>query len=367
MKFVFPRFIRTALPVLATGLLLPAAQAELVAPAGQGHVLIAFRDSSPTSSSGSYLVNVGAVSQFESAAAGSTTAVATIGELGADLDEFNFTNAQEVVVPWHSRKEVVWSAFTRNTADNDAIYISRPRTSLAQQSTPYAGRTGYQHNVAFAEISSVIGQGFNVLQSTVGAPDSANNPRGGFQTSNLADAPIYRYQVATEGRTDFATWPGIEKDFTAGAANSALDFYVHRKGASIASTGTVTYLGYFTITTAGVVSFSRAGNDPGTTDSDGDGFTDADEALAGTNPNNASSFFRLPAPVVVPGTSRSFDLQTIASRRYVIEYNDDLLGAWTQVHEHFSGAGAAPLSWVDTDPGRNALNKGFYRARVTNP
>ncbi|QJE97902.1 thrombospondin type 3 repeat-containing protein [Luteolibacter luteus] len=365
MKLVFQRFIRSALPVIGVGLLVTAAQAALVVPAGQGHVLLAFRDSS-NPATGSYLVNIGAVSQFESASAGSTTAVATIGALAGDLDAFDTTEDDEVV-PWHSRKQVVWSAFSRNAGDNDAIYISRPRTSIAQQSTPYAARSGFQHNSAFAEISSVIGQGFNVLTSTAGAPDSADNSRGAFQTSTLADAPVYRFQVATEGRNDFATWPNIEKDFTAGAANSAIDFYVHRKAASLSDLGTVTYLGYFSITTGGVVSFTRASAGNPNQDTDGDGFTDGDEAVAGTSPTDPASFFQVSAPVVVPGVSRTFSLQTIANRRYAVEYNDDLAGAWTEVYVHLSGAGATPLSWVDNDPTRNGLSHGFYRVQVTNP
>ena len=170
-----------------------------------------------------------------------------------------------------------------------------------------------------------------------------------------------------QARQDFATWPLIEKDFGTGASASAIDLYVHRKGPSHSSLGTVGYVGYFSITTTGTVSFTRAGSDPFLTDTDGDGWSDGDEALAGTNPNSGSSFFALPAPVLVPGTSQTFAFPTIASRKYIIEYNDDLAGAWQEVHVHLSGAGASPVNWVDTEPSRVSLPRGFYRARVTNP
>ncbi|MCW1923129.1 thrombospondin type 3 repeat-containing protein [Luteolibacter arcticus] len=127
----------------------------------------------------------------------------------------------------------------------------------------------------------------------------------------------------------------------------------------------VNYIGYFTISSSGALSFTRAATVPGNSDSDGDGFSDADEAIAGTNPNSGSSFFRLPAPVVVPGVSKSFSLPTVAGRTYVIEYNDDLLGTWIQVGTT-AGTGSV-WNLVDNDAGRNALPRGFYRARVTNP
>lgn len=369
MKFTLPIPLRYAIPALAVGLIAPVASAAQVVQAAQGHVLLAFRDSSNIST-GSYLVNLGAASQFESAAANSTTAVSGVPALDGDLDVFDKYNEEtETLDKWHSRSAVVWAAFSRNSNDNEAVYISRPRPSIATQSTAWSPRTGAQQNTAASEIGSVITGGYNVLSSTVGQPGSASNSRGGFQLASVEGAVSYRWQVATEARPDFNIWQSsVERTFTAGAAASALDFYVLRKnpGASLSDPGTVTYLGYFSITTAGTVSFTRAGTNP-LADDDGDGFNNGDEELAGTNPNNPSSFFKIPAPVVVPGVSQSFNFPTVALRRYVIEYNDDLAGAWVQVYEHFSGAGAVPLSWVDTNPARVSLPRGFYRARVTNP
>ncbi|MBC7979635.1 MAG: hypothetical protein H7Y36_03625 [Armatimonadetes bacterium] len=337
------------------------ARAALVTQAAQGDVILAFRNRAVSATS-SYLVNVGPASQFVSASPGSTTPLASVGALGSDLQVYNGTDENDNVIQWHSSSDVVWSAFSRNTSDNYALFISRPRPSIAVKSNSYAARDGYAHNSAFGQVGSVITQGYNVLNATAG------NPRGGYQANLLGDASKYFTQVSSEGKLDFGTWSDVEKDFGAGATASAIDLYVHRPAAAIFNSGTVTYLGYFSISTAGVVSFTApAGVDPFTIDSDKDGFSDGDETLAGTNPLNPASFFRLPAPVVVPGTSATFNLATIANRKYTIQYNFNLAGPWQDVHVHLSGGGAAPLNFIDTTPARISQPRGFYRAFVGNP
>ncbi len=346
--------------VLSGFALASQASAALVTQAAQGDVILAFRNRAVSATS-SYLVNVGPASQFVNASPG-TTPLALIGPLGTDLEVYNSTDEFDNVIPWHTSPNVVWSAFARNTNDNYALFISRPRPSIAVKSNNYAARDGYAHNSAFGQVSSVIGQGFNVLEATPGTP------RGGYQTNLLGDATRYFTQVASEGKLDFGTWADVEKDFGSGAVASAIDLYVHRPPAAIPNQGTVTYLGYFSISSSGVVSFTApAGVDPFTIDTDKDGFSDGDEALAGTNPLSGSSFFALPAPAVVRGTSTTFGLTTIANRKYTIQYNANLSGPWQNVHVHLSGAGATPLSFVDTDLARINQAQGFYRAFVANP
>ncbi len=369
MKFLKTTTIRKAPPLVLAGvlagLLAPLAHAQTqVTNAAQGDVIIAFRNTAD-SATGSYLVNAGPVSQFLSATPGSPVPLALVGALGGDLDAYD-TFIEDEQVPWHTRIQVVWSAFSRNSLDNEVVYVTRARTSPAQQSNPWGPRNGYQHGVAFSEISSLIGQGFNVLTSTLGVPDSANNPRGGFQTTPFTGSTSYLGQVATPGQQDFRTWSNVEQHFGAGSANALLDFYVHRKGPSIAANGTVDYLGYFSIDAAGVVSFTRAGADPGDIDTDGDGFTDAEEELAGTDPNDPSDFFLLPPPVRTSEGETHIQLDTVADRRYVVEYSENLQ-TWTEVHVHLSGSGADPLDFLDDHPERSGKPAGFYRVIVGLP
>ncbi len=104
---------------------------------------------------------------------------------------------------------------------------------------------------------------------------------------------------------------------------------------------------------------------PGATDDDGDGVSNDEEAIAGTDPNNASDYFRLVA------TTRSNDgvnLQwtSVNGKSYTIEYSPSLAaGSWIEVTT-VNNATETITSFLDNDAGRSANEIGFYRVRVSN-
>ncbi|MEM7386963.1 MAG: LamG-like jellyroll fold domain-containing protein, partial [Verrucomicrobiota bacterium] len=96
-------------------------------------------------------------------------------------------------------------------------------------------------------------------------------------------------------------------------------------------------------------------------DSDGDGASDRDEALAGTNPNNASSIFRVIA--ISPSTEgTTITWQSVEDKSYEIEYSTTLNGDWVNVGTQASMG--TETNFTDTDAGRLASREGYYRISV---
>lgn len=96
-------------------------------------------------------------------------------------------------------------------------------------------------------------------------------------------------------------------------------------------------------------------------DLDGDGYSNFEEYVIGTLPNNGSSFFRaIPSmgPVHV-----SVAFPTLTGRLYRVERSSSLAAAsWSDVEENIVGTG---LEVTVTDTGAASLPRGFYRVVVT--
>ena len=100
----------------------------------------------------------------------------------------------------------------------------------------------------------------------------------------------------------------------------------------------------------------------GTKDSDGDGLTDYQEYLAGTNPNDPlSAFHATRVETSVQGPKITW--AAIAGRHYGVQYKDDLAAAtWSDLPGEITFAGTE-ASLIDTQISPN--NRRYYRVIVT--
>ncbi|MEY2486186.1 MAG: alpha-D-xyloside xylohydrolase [Verrucomicrobiota bacterium] len=102
-----------------------------------------------------------------------------------------------------------------------------------------------------------------------------------------------------------------------------------------------------------------------TADSDGDGFTNAQEYFAGTNPNDPTSTFAAPSVVSQPdGFHVTWSSQL--GIPYRVQWKNDLLDPqWMSIVPDFVGTGD-PLSWIDdnTQTGPPPDSRRFYRVEV---
>jgi Bacterial TSP3 repeat len=98
-------------------------------------------------------------------------------------------------------------------------------------------------------------------------------------------------------------------------------------------------------------------------DADGDGWTAAQEAAAGTDPFNASSSSGLIRPTLTPiATGNSITWPTLAGKKYTLFASPDLApNSWTAVGASSIGTGADLTRQLPLDPATNL----FWRVAVT--
>lgn len=311
-----------------------------------GDIFLAVRASGGDGGNVSYLLNLGPDTVFRTAAVGTSFEVTGLGGVGADLTGIFGAD-------WHSRPDVLWGVFGVRNGISPIVFGSRARVSAGVPSNPWPALADTNRATVAGAITSVAEE----VGGYKGSEATANSPKATAQ-ANAVSASSYAFQVGTAGTSDFGSlslWTSIEGSSAQGIGSTALDLY------RISSTG-VTRTGTFTLGSTGAVTFT-APAPPAAADSDGDGFTDAQETYAGTNPNDASSFFSV--ATVTPGqTGIRIQAPAAANRTYTIQYTPDLVTAWTDIGTHNAGAGATPVDFTDTDASRLALSKGFYRLRI---
>ncbi|HEY3860800.1 MAG TPA: chitobiase/beta-hexosaminidase C-terminal domain-containing protein [Verrucomicrobiae bacterium] len=102
-------------------------------------------------------------------------------------------------------------------------------------------------------------------------------------------------------------------------------------------------------------SLSAANEDP-----DGDGASNWQEFIAGTDPLDASSVFKFTPSAGPSGQYFTLQWPSVVNKSYSIQYSTSLGGAWSAAASNISGNGQ-PLQWTDTNASAGAR---FYRALV---
>lgn len=102
-------------------------------------------------------------------------------------------------------------------------------------------------------------------------------------------------------------------------------------------------------------------------DEDGDGVSNLAERIAGTDPFDSTSVFRIRTAGVPPGKTFAVSWKTEEGVSYIVEASDNLEDqeSWTQVHGPFTGNGEI-FFWED-DTVLGSQNRRFYRIRVIDP
>jgi len=161
------------------------------------------------------------------------------------------------------------------------------------------------------------------------------------------DQPSSKPMFAGDGRT--LVFQSMASDLVAGDFNDRRDIFIAKLG-GVDSDGDgmdddweVAYFG----------NLSRDGSG----DFDGDGVSDRDEFLAGTDPTNAGSVFRALTLTQVGSSTKRVLWTGNSSRAYRVEFKDDLAAAtWTALD--------APISWVGSTASvadSSGASNRFYR------
>ena len=106
--------------------------------------------------------------------------------------------------------------------------------------------------------------------------------------------------------------------------------------------------------------FGQIGIDPNA-DPDGDGFSNLQEFLAGTDPTDPSSALRITS-ITTNGPDIVISFTTCSNKFYDAQYNDDLTTSnWSGVATNIPGTGGIVST---NDPGAASLTNRFYRIHL---
>ena len=250
---------------------------------------------------------------------------------------------------------------------------------------------GSATGTSYTDTNLAVGSPYYYVVSTVsGVVESVNSAEASATT--MARPPAPSGLTATGGEAQVAlTWtasPGAANyqvkrsttpngsyalvasgvtgtSFTdTGRANGTAYYYVvsavnlggESADSAQASGTTYTTLQRWRLTYFGTI--GNAGTAADTADPDGDGWTNAQEFIAGTDPTNAASTLKI-SQLQIGGNDFIVSFPTVSGKTYRVERSDTLqAGSWTTLSDNITGTGGTVQV---TDPGAATQSKRFYR------
>jgi hypothetical protein len=165
---------------------------------------------------------------------------------------------------------IYWSAIAGNAPVGN-VWVTRPRTSLNTQSTPWPCKNSSQENTAISQINSI---GDNAANIAGGGDPNGNSPANGntfvVEPEGAGSSSFfYSYSVSMGASGNLAGnfWgdsggvsleQSTPSNFTTAGQPVRADFY---QLLSVSSGSPATYLGYFELSTNGVLTYT-AGPSP---------------------------------------------------------------------------------------------------------
>lgn len=246
----------------------------------------------------------------------------------------------------HPNRRSTWlwgSGFTRNQLVDNGLFVSLnpvPTSDSAWATAPYEAQ--------FLKVYDVT-----ALPATGSAPTVAPYALDGsitFTWNAVVDAgglvPRYRLTV-TRSDSVVQTFDTSATTYTVtgipnGVTATATVITLNPNDPAVASAPTNSSSQTLSLVSAG--------------DNDGDGMSNGAEVVAGTDPLNANSIFRITS-IVPAGGGFTITWDAIGGRTYIVERSPNLgVSNWTQI-----ASGLTAGSYTDASPG---LGNKFYRVRI---
>jgi hypothetical protein len=250
-----PNNLLTKSLLAMTGATLLQLPAQATLPYANGDLIMGFRTTGPSNPAGltspagtDYEINLGSATNFLS---GGTLSFANIG---ADLTAIFGPN-------WNTRADLFWSISGVVQPGglglpNNTMFVTRPETEIGVQAIPWDRISSFGSGAVANNLVQMAsgGSGYAAgTSATLNQLESVNSTGGLIQNSGgpSSYASFMPGGANSTGTTSFGTFNGgIEGNFGAGTAGTALDLFELLPGSGLSS-----YAGTFTIDNTGTATF----------------------------------------------------------------------------------------------------------------